>query len=74
MMHAQEGAAQSKTPPTPVKAVLDNWNDVGKRLITMAEDWPEDKYSYKLTPQVRSVFSRSFCISRERTGLTWSTA
>jgi hypothetical protein len=55
MMRAQEGAAQSKTPPTPVKAVLDNWNDVGKRLITMAEDWPEDKYSYKLTPQVRSV-------------------
>jgi DinB superfamily len=55
MMHAQECAAQSKTPPTPVKAVLDNWNDVGKRLITMAEDWPEDKYSYKLTPQTRSV-------------------
>ncbi|MGA7913843.1 MAG: DinB family protein [Candidatus Acidiferrales bacterium] len=50
---AQDGA-QPKTPPTPVKAVLDNWNDVGGRLITMAQDWPEDKYSYKLTPQVRS--------------------
>jgi hypothetical protein len=50
---AQDGA-QTKAPRTPVKAVVDNWNDVGGRLITMAEDWPEDKYSYKLTPQVRS--------------------
>jgi hypothetical protein len=53
MAQAQEGA-QTKTPRTPVKAVVDNWNDVGGRLITMAQDWPEDKYSYKLTPQVRS--------------------
>ncbi|MFY9803559.1 MAG: DinB family protein [Candidatus Acidiferrales bacterium] len=50
---AQDGA-QSKAPRTPTKAVVDNWNDVGGRLITMAQDWPEDKYSYKLTPQVRS--------------------
>jgi hypothetical protein len=49
---AQDGA--QKTPRTPTKAVVDNWNDVGGRLITMAQDWPEDKYSYKLTPQVRT--------------------
>ena len=41
---AQEGA-QPKTPPTPTQAVLENWNDVGSRLITMAQDWPEDKYT-----------------------------
>ncbi|MGA7626838.1 MAG: DinB family protein [Candidatus Acidiferrales bacterium] len=52
---AQDGGAQSKTPPPPKKAVLDNWNDVGNRLVTMAQDWPEDKYTYKLTPQVRTV-------------------
>ena len=46
---AQEGA-QPKTPHTPTQAVLENWNDVGSRLITMAQDWPEEKYSYKLTP------------------------
>src|SRR5271170_4787748 len=51
--HAQEGA-QPKTPPTPTKAVLENWNDVGNRLITMAQDWPEEKYTYKLTPAVRT--------------------
>ncbi|MGC2765782.1 MAG: DinB family protein [Candidatus Acidiferrum sp.] len=55
MARAQDGGAQSKTPATPTKAVVANWNDVGNRLVTMAQDWPEDKYSYKLTPQVRSV-------------------
>jgi hypothetical protein len=50
---AQEGS-QPKTPPTPTQAVLENWNDVGNRLITMAQDWPEEKYSYKLNPAVRT--------------------
>jgi hypothetical protein len=51
--HAQEGA-QPKTPPTPAQAILENWNDVGNRLVTMAQDWPEDKYTYKLNPAVRT--------------------
>jgi len=50
---AQEGA-QPKTPQTPTQAILENWNDVGNRLVTMAQDWPEEKYSYKLTPAVRT--------------------
>jgi uncharacterized damage-inducible protein DinB len=50
---AQEGA-QPKTPPTPTQAILENWNDVGNRLITMAQDWPEEKYTYKLTSAVRT--------------------
>src|SRR5277367_4964681 len=50
---AQEGA-QPKTPLTPTQAVLENWNDVGGRLVTMAQDWPEDKYTYKLNPAVRT--------------------
>lgn len=52
-MHAQEGA-QPKTPPTPTQAILENWNDVGNRLLTMAQDWPEEKYTYKLNPAVRT--------------------
>jgi hypothetical protein len=51
--NAQEGA-QPKTPPTPTQAILENWNDVGNRLVTMAQDWPEDKYTYKLNPAVRT--------------------
>jgi len=50
---AQDGA-QPKTPATPTQAVLENWNDVGSRLVTMAQDWPEEKYTYKMTPAVRT--------------------
>jgi hypothetical protein len=50
-VRAQDAAKKTKTPS---EAVLEAWNDVGNRLITMAQDWPEDKYSYKLTPDVRS--------------------
>jgi DinB family protein len=48
---AQDAAKKTKTPS---EAVLEAWNDIGNRLITMAQDWPEDKYTYKLTPNVRS--------------------
>src|SRR5580704_19034683 len=50
---AQE-AAKDKKPLTPSQALLENWNDIGGRLVTMAEDWPEDKYTYKLAPTMRS--------------------
>jgi hypothetical protein len=46
--------AQPKQPPTPAEAIIENWNDVGNRLVTMAEDWPEAKYNYKLAPTMRS--------------------
>jgi uncharacterized damage-inducible protein DinB len=36
------------------KVVLDSWNDVGRKLIAMAEDFPEDKYDFKPTPSQRS--------------------
>ena len=49
---AQDSA--QKTPPTPTKAILDNWNDVGDRIVAMAEDWPENKYDYKPNSSVRS--------------------
>ncbi|HXW16998.1 MAG TPA: DinB family protein [Candidatus Acidoferrales bacterium] len=49
---AQDSA--QKKPPTPSQAILDNWNDVGKRIVAMAEDWPEDKYGYRPNPGVRS--------------------
>lgn len=51
---AQEGSSAQKTPKTPSQAVLENWNDVGGRIITMAEDWPEDKYNFRPNAQVRT--------------------
>ena len=40
--------------PSPSEAVLESWNDIGRKLITMAEDFPEDKFSYKPAPESRT--------------------
>jgi len=50
---AQEAAKQGKTV-TELDAVSQTWNDVGRKLIAMAEDFPEDKYDYKPNPSQRS--------------------
>src|SRR5262249_10964351 len=47
---AQQDAAKKTPPkpaPSPSAAVLESWNDIGRKLIAMAEDIPEDKYGYK---------------------------
>ena len=44
----------TKPADTPAKVLLDNWNDVGRKLIAMAEDFPEDKYDFKATPAQRT--------------------
>jgi uncharacterized damage-inducible protein DinB len=50
--------AAKKTPPKPApspsEAVLEAWNDVGRKLIAIAEDLPEDKYDYKPNPDSRT--------------------
>src|SRR6478609_1935459 len=43
-----------KPAPSPSQAVLDSWNDIGRKLIAMAEDFPEEKYDFKPTPAQRS--------------------
>jgi uncharacterized damage-inducible protein DinB len=53
-----QDAAKKDTPPKPAvspsQALLDTWNDVGRKISTMAEDFPEDKYDFKPTPAQRS--------------------
>ena len=51
--HAQQAASGGKTL-SEAQAVLDSWNDVGRKLIAMAEDFPEDKYDFKPHPSQRS--------------------
>jgi uncharacterized damage-inducible protein DinB len=46
--------AAPKPPDSPSKAVLDSWNDIGRKLIAMAEDFPEDKYDFKPAPAQRT--------------------
>ena len=48
---AQEAPAK---PQGPAKEVLNSWNNIGGKLVTMAEDWPEEKYDYRPTPEVRT--------------------
>jgi uncharacterized damage-inducible protein DinB len=43
-----------KPADSPSKVVLDSWNDVSRKLIAMAEDFPEDKYDFNPTPAQRS--------------------
>ncbi len=59
--HAQEmpkAAAAPKPAPGAAEAVLQQWDDIGRKLNAMAEDFPEDKYDYKPTPAVRSFAER----------------
>jgi len=50
--------AAPKPAPGPSQAVLDQWNDIGRKLIAMAEDFPEDKYDFKAAPTVRTFAER----------------
>ncbi|HLZ91525.1 MAG TPA: DinB family protein [Candidatus Acidoferrum sp.] len=60
--HSQDPMKQDATkkdeavkPADPeLKVVLDSWNDIGRKLTAMAEDFPEDKYDFKPAPAQRS--------------------
>jgi uncharacterized damage-inducible protein DinB len=51
---AQQKDASPKPPSSPSQALLAVWNDVGRRLTAMAEDFPEDKYDFKPNPAQRT--------------------
>jgi uncharacterized damage-inducible protein DinB len=54
---AQDAAKKdemAKPTKTPSQLLLDQWNDIGRKLIAMAEDMPEDKYDSKPTPAQRT--------------------
>jgi hypothetical protein len=55
--HAQDAMkkdAPVKPAAGPSQVLLEGWNDVGRKIIAMAEDFPEDKYDFKPTPAQRS--------------------
>jgi uncharacterized damage-inducible protein DinB len=55
-VHGQDAMKKDAVKPAdpPSKVLLDSWNDIGRKLIAMAEDFPEDKYEMKPTPAQRS--------------------
>src|SRR5271165_4692516 len=58
--HPQDQAKKQapKPPPSSSKVLLDAWNDNGRKLIAMAEDFPEDKFDFKPTPAQRSFIEQ----------------
>jgi uncharacterized damage-inducible protein DinB len=52
--HAQAKIEAVKRADSPSQAVLAQWNEIGRKLIAMAEDFPEDKYDFKPTPAQRT--------------------
>lgn len=51
---ALDGQAGAKPAPSPSQTVLESWNEIGRKLIAMAEDFPEAKYDFKPVPAERS--------------------
>jgi len=46
--------ALAQTPSTPAKSFTAQFEDVNRRLLDMAKDFPDDKYGYRATKDVRS--------------------
>jgi hypothetical protein len=58
---AQENAkkAASPDPAASTSAALQKqWNEIGRKLIAMSEDFPEDKYDFKAAASARSFSER----------------
>ena len=49
--------------PSETDIVLSQWNDIGRKLVAIAEDLPEDKYNYKPNPDSRSFISQLIHVS-----------
>jgi hypothetical protein len=51
---AQQKSDAAKATPSSSQIVLAQWNEIGRKLTAMAEDFPDSKYDFKPTPEVRS--------------------
>jgi hypothetical protein len=50
----RNGGAPKADALSASQLVLEQWNDIGRKLIAMAEDFPEDKYEFKPVPAERT--------------------
>jgi hypothetical protein len=46
--------AQTKQTPTAAQALKTNFEYINNKILAMAEDFPADKYDYKLKPEMRT--------------------
>jgi len=58
---AQDSAKSAAAPnlaASPSAALLKQWNEIGRKLIAMAEDFPENKYDFKAAPTTGTFAER----------------
>jgi hypothetical protein len=58
---AQDSAKNAGSPnlaASPSAALLKQWNEIGRKLIAMAEDFPENKYDFKAAPTTGTFAER----------------
>src|SRR6266702_2953307 len=46
--HSQSQDQAPRPAASRSEEMLDRWNDIGNKLVAMAQDFPEDKYDFKL--------------------------
>ena len=46
--------AQPKAPPSPAKQISSTFAYVNKNILDMAQDFPAEKYDFRLKPEMRS--------------------
>src|SRR5258708_15168094 len=59
--YAQDAAKNAASPnlsASPTEALLKQWNEIGRKLIAMAEDFPEAKYNFKAAPSTGTFAER----------------
>ena len=44
----------AQAPQSPAETIRGNFKDVNRKILAMAKDFPEDKYGYRLKPEMRS--------------------
>jgi uncharacterized damage-inducible protein DinB len=44
----------AQAPQSPADSIRGNFKDVNRKILAMAKDFPEDKYSFRLKPEMRS--------------------
>jgi len=54
LLGVRTGHTAPQPAPSSSQVVLSQWNEIGRKLIAMAEDFPEDKYEFKPTAAQRS--------------------
>jgi hypothetical protein len=53
--HASTARAQAPKPDATLRdALLKHWTEIGSKIVKMAEEFPENKYDFRPTPEVRT--------------------